>query len=232
MEKMRPASKTRRNELRAMVSDILSKDIPPDVVGFYLRQKTKLTLIERDWALSIARVRHSKESREPRHFDPKPKLVRPAGIPIRVVGPGQWVELFEFPLVRAQVYKPSNDCSAYVIVGGSHTIWAPSTEVRVIAEPTRSAESLEEREPLPPVGKRKTLLGFPMTTICRWMGSQEWTCEEALAVFESCGMTPAASTVSIQLKAGQSDQDVPTLTREQERELFKILEEISNRITE
>jgi len=44
--------------------------------------------------------------------------------------------------------------------------------------------------------------GCPMTPVIRWMGSQEWSEEDAAQVFEKLDLKVALSTIKIQIKAG------------------------------
>lgn len=49
---------------------------------------------------------------------------------------------------------------------------------------------------------RRLYEGFPMTPVIRWMGSQEWSEEDAAQVFEKLDLKVALSTIKINIKAG------------------------------
>ncbi len=51
-------------------------------------------------------------------------------------------------------------------------------------------------------GRRYDLFGHPVTAVLRWMGSQDWTADEAYAVVTAFGIECSESTAKIQVRAG------------------------------
>jgi hypothetical protein len=73
-------------------------------------------------------------------------------------------------------------------------------------------------------GARYTLLGFPVTSVLRWMGSKGWSIAEALGALGALGLPCSPVTVATQVRDGKNGKrGAPApLSPEQEQELLPL----------
>jgi len=88
--------------------------------------------------------------------------------------------------------------------------------------------TVEVQEPKEEGGKQRIrIMGYSVTAIIRWMGSDAWTLKRSRRALKRLGLEVAETTIVSQMASGRNGEDkrgeVPELTSKQEKKLYALI---------
>lgn len=170
-------------------------------------------LLRSEYGLSFNRV--AEVSPAARRLNPPPWASNSrATVRLEFLKPGQW---FENELGETGVVLSQHDgmrTRIRLVGSGELDVASGSLACRIneplhkgtVAPDSTLSKDKPKQESKNPIRKRQTLLGFPATSVVRWMGKNGWQFEEAQQVIRALECPIADATIRIQLRAGEKGE--------------------------